>query len=87
MSLKYNCEWCDFHTNLKGDFSRHLKTNKHKESTKSQHLVNQKSTFLKINHRINFSVNIASKTSSLNSQCTSISSILVKKIKTKICLN
>ena len=45
MSLKYNCEWCNFHTNLKGDFSRHLKTNKHKESTKSQHLVNQKSTF------------------------------------------
>uniref|UniRef100_A0A6C0KLX1 C2H2-type domain-containing protein n=1 Tax=viral metagenome TaxID=1070528 RepID=A0A6C0KLX1_9ZZZZ len=45
MSLKYNCEWCNFHTNLKGDFSRHLKTNKHKESTKSQPLVNLKSTF------------------------------------------
>jgi len=42
---KYNCESCDFHTNLKGDFSRHLLTKKHMESTKSQHLVNQKSTF------------------------------------------
>ena len=37
---KYNCESCDFHTNHKPNFERHLKTNKHKESTKSQHLVN-----------------------------------------------
>jgi len=42
---KYNCLSCDYHTNLKGDYTRHLKTNKHKKSTESQHLVNQKSTF------------------------------------------
>ena len=42
---KYNCVSCNFHTNHKPNFERHLKTNKHKESTKSQHLVNQKSTF------------------------------------------
>ena len=42
---KYNCIACDFHTNLKGDFKRHLQRKKHVESTKSQHLVNQKSTF------------------------------------------
>ena len=43
--LKYNCESCGFHTNHKPNFERHLKTKKHIESTKSQHLVNQKSTF------------------------------------------
>ena len=42
---KYRCLTCDFHTNHKPNFERHLKTKKHIESTKSQHLVNQKSTF------------------------------------------
>jgi len=42
---KYNCLSCDYHTNFKGDYTRHLKTKKHEKSTKSQHLVNQKSTF------------------------------------------
>ena len=41
---KYNCLSCDYHTNLKGDYTRHLQTKKHKKSTKSQSLVNQKST-------------------------------------------
>ena len=43
--FKYNCEPCGFHTNHKPNFERHLKTKKHIESTKSQQLVNQKSTF------------------------------------------
>ena len=84
MSLKYNCEWCNFHTNLKGDFSRHLKTNKHKESTKSQPLVNLKSTFLMKNSHTFFSVNIARKILNLNSQCTNILNIHVRKIRMKI---
>ncbi len=42
---KYNCLSCDYHTNFKGDYTRHLKTKKHEKSTKSQPLVNQKSTF------------------------------------------
>ena len=42
---KFTCETCNFHTNHKPNFTRHLKTKKHMESTKSQHLVNQKSTF------------------------------------------
>ena len=26
---KYNCLSCDYHTNLKGDYTRHLQTKKH----------------------------------------------------------
>jgi len=29
---KYNCLSCDYHTNLKGDYTRHLQTKKHKKS-------------------------------------------------------
>jgi len=43
--FKYNCTSCNFHTNHKPNFERHLKTKKHIESTKSQPKVNQKSTF------------------------------------------
>ena len=42
---KYNCVSCDFHTNLKGDFLRHLQTKKHIESPQSHHLVTPKSPF------------------------------------------
>ena len=42
---KYRCIPCHFQSNLKGDYERHLLTKKHEKSTKSQHLVNQKSTF------------------------------------------
>ncbi len=36
---KYNCLSCDFHTDLKGDFSRHLKTTKHMKSSQSHQKV------------------------------------------------
>ena len=55
MNKKYNCETCGFYTNLKGDFSRHLLTKKHIESSESQSLVNQKSTFSQ--PKVNLSVN------------------------------
>ena len=55
MNKKYNCETCGFYTNLKGDFSRHILTKKHIESSESQHLVNQKSTFSQ--PKVNLSVN------------------------------
>jgi len=42
---KYNCISCDFHTNLKGDYLRHLQTKKHVESPFSHHLVTPKSPF------------------------------------------
>ncbi len=42
---KYNCESCDFHTNHKPNFERHLKTKKHIESPQSHHLVTTKSPF------------------------------------------
>ena len=42
---KYNCVSCNFHTNLKGDFLRHLQTKKHIESPQSHHLVTPKSPF------------------------------------------
>lgn len=29
MPKKYNCELCDFHTDRKNDYSRHLRSNKH----------------------------------------------------------
>ena len=34
--LKYTCELCNFGTNLKTDFNRHLKTKKHIKITNSQ---------------------------------------------------
>ena len=40
---KYNCLSCDYHTNLKGDYTRHLKTNKHKESPQSHPRVTPES--------------------------------------------
>ena len=42
---KYNCLSCDFHSNLKGDYLRHLQTKKHKKSPQSHHLVTPKSPF------------------------------------------
>ena len=41
---KYYCKCCNFQSNLRSDYERHLKTKKHSESTFSQHLVNKKST-------------------------------------------
>ena len=43
--FKYHCLSCQYITNRKQNFQRHLESKKHKESTKSQPLVNQKSTF------------------------------------------
>jgi hypothetical protein len=40
---KYNCLSCDYHTNLKGDYTRHLQTKKHKKSPQSHQLVTPKS--------------------------------------------
>ena len=42
---KYNCLSCDYHTNLKGDYTRHLQTKKHEKSSQSHHLVTPKSPF------------------------------------------
>ena len=42
---KYNCLSCGFHSNLKGDYLRHLQTKKHKKSPQSHHLVTPKSPF------------------------------------------
>ena len=42
---KYYCECCNYNAKVKSSYDKHLKTKKHKESTKSQHLVNLKSTF------------------------------------------
>ena len=41
----YHCVRCNYCTNRKQNFQRHLESKKHIESTKSQHLVNIKSTF------------------------------------------
>ena len=41
---KYYCECCKYDAKVKSSFDKHLKTKKHIESSKSQHLVNQKST-------------------------------------------
>ncbi len=42
---KYNCLSCDYHTNLKGDYTRHLQTKKHEKLSQSHHLVTPKSPF------------------------------------------
>ena len=42
---KYYCKCCDYNAKVKSSYDKHLKTKKHMESSKSQHLVNQKSTF------------------------------------------
>ena len=42
----YHCKTCDYQTTRQQNFQRHLQSKRHlKESTESQHLVNQKSTF------------------------------------------
>ena len=43
--MSYNCICCNFSTNLKTNYTRHLKTKKHLQSTKSQQKVNNESTF------------------------------------------
>ena len=37
---KYYCKCCNYNAKVKSSYDKHLKTKKHKESTKSQHLVN-----------------------------------------------
>jgi hypothetical protein len=43
---KYHCERCNYSTNNKTKFQRHLGTKKHQESPFSHHLVTKKSPFL-----------------------------------------
>ena len=43
---KYHCSRCDFSTNNKTKYERHLGTKKHKKSPQSHHLVTTKSPFL-----------------------------------------
>jgi len=43
---KYHCERCNFSTNNRTKFQRHLETKKHKESPFSHHLVTKKPPFL-----------------------------------------
>ena len=43
---KYNCDKCDFHTNNKTKYQRHLGTKKHQKSPQSHHKVTKKSPFL-----------------------------------------
>ena len=54
----YHCKSCNYVTNRKQNFERHLNSKKHVESTKSQPLVNQKSTFSqpKVNLLSNFDI-------------------------------
>jgi hypothetical protein len=41
---QYVCEYCDYHTQLKGDFTKHCKTKKHKKKMSSQ--IEKKSSHL-----------------------------------------
>ena len=45
---KYYCVSCDYDAKVKSSFDKHLKTKKHMNASKSQHLVNQKSTFYRV---------------------------------------
>ena len=60
--FKYHCSSCNYDTNRKQNFKRHLESNKHNESIKSQPLVNQKSTFSqpKVNQKSTFCCEIKS---------------------------
>ena len=69
---KYNCESCNFHTNHKPNFERHLKTKKHIESPQSHHLVTTKSPFLMILKAHLLSVIIVSNNLNLSRECIDI---------------
>ena len=75
----YYCNRCNYNTDNKTKYDRHCKTKKHLGTTKSQQLVNKKSTFL--------IVNIVIKYLQQNKACIVILNTLVNKIKMKILKN
>ena len=82
--MKYYCECCKYDAKVKSSFEKHLKTKKHAEATKSQHLVNQKSPFYKNIKAHHFNVIIVLSFLNLNSQCTNTLNIVAKKTRMKI---
>ena len=85
---KYHCERCNFSTNNRTKFQRHLETKKHKESPFSHHLVTKKPPFLtKKRPKNDILVNIAAKHSNSNRACIDMSNTIVRKARTKTSKN
>ena len=81
---KYHCECCNYSTNNKTKFQRHLGTKKHLESPFSHHLVTTKSPFLTKKNQHHFSVIIVLSNLNLNRVCTDTLNTIVKKTRMRI---